>query len=124
MQTPRSLGSGRPLGIDARRQRITGPTRDVGQQASEASLALVVDRARHAHGRAPDPARRQTQDRRDGAAATADGSVGGNRVNLGGDAARHRRGTRDCDKWAVTAEKLLARDRESDTLRAATASLG
>jgi len=44
------------LGAVAGVTRHPGAARDVGQQASEPALALVVDRARHAHGGGADPA--------------------------------------------------------------------
>ncbi len=87
----------------------------LGQQAGEPARALVVDRARHAYGRAPDPARGQAQDRHDRAAAAADRPVGRQRVGLGGDAARHAGRTRDGDEGAVAADELLAQGREGGT---------
>ena len=103
---------GRPaLGAVARIAGHSGAACDVGQQAGESALALVVDRARQAHGRAPDPARGQVQDRRDRAAATADRPVGRQRVGLGGGAAWDTRRTRDGDEGAAAADELPRRGR-------------
>ena len=86
---------GRPASAGCRRRGspTPRPAGDLGQHAGEPALALVVDRARQAHGRAPDPQRGETQDRRDRPGATSDRSFGRQRVGLSGDAARHRRGT-------------------------------
>ena len=100
---------GRPaLGAVAGVAGHPGAARGVGQRAGESALALVVHRARQAYGRAPDAARGQLQHRHNRAVATPDGSVGRQRISLGGDAARHDRRGRDRDERTVAVDELLA----------------
>ena len=104
------------LGAVARVAGHSTLARDLGQQAGEPALALVVDCARQADRRAPHAPRGKLQDGRYRAGASADRPVGRKRVGLGGGATGYIRSAGHRDQWAVAAEQCLAQCGERGAL--------
>jgi len=99
---------GRPaLGAVARVAGHAVAPRRVRQQAGEPALALVVHGARHPHRRGAHAARGQCEERVDRARPAGDRSLEGQRVLLGGGAARHPWRSGDGGDRAVAVGQLL-----------------